>query len=150
VSRSSRLATGATPRKPCRTPSSRRTAHSAGSARAPFRPWLLRIVANEARNKRRSAGRRSAVALRAAEAQASGDAAPSPEAAALSHERRDALLGALASLGERDRDVLVHRFLLDLGEDEKAAALGIRRGTVKSRTSRALERTRAAVPEVVS
>ena len=25
---------------------------------APFRPWLLQIVANEARNRRRSAGRR--------------------------------------------------------------------------------------------
>ncbi|HET9289076.1 MAG TPA: sigma-70 family RNA polymerase sigma factor, partial [Gaiella sp.] len=26
---------------------------------SPFRPWLLRIVANEARNRRRSAGRRA-------------------------------------------------------------------------------------------
>src|SRR6476660_8379234 len=32
---------------------------------APFKPWLLRIVANEARNRRRSAGRRAALALRA-------------------------------------------------------------------------------------
>jgi RNA polymerase sigma-70 factor, ECF subfamily len=109
---------------------------------APFRPWLLRIVGNEARNRRRSAGRRTGLTLRAAAA-ASGDAAPSPEAAALSHERRDELLAALAALDERDRDVLVHRFLLDLGEEETAAALGVRRGTVKSRTSRALERMRA-------
>ena len=34
---------------------------------APFRPWLLRIVANEARNRRRSAGRRTGLAQRAAE-----------------------------------------------------------------------------------
>jgi RNA polymerase sigma-70 factor (ECF subfamily) len=113
---------------------------------APFRPWLLRIVANEARNKRRASGRRSGLALRAAAA-ASGDAAPSPEAAALSHERRDELLAALAALDSRDRDVLVHRFLLDLGEDETAAALGVRRGTVKSRTSRALDRLRVVVGE---
>ena len=33
---------------------------------APFRPWLLQIVANEARNRRRSAGRRAALVLRAA------------------------------------------------------------------------------------
>ena len=33
---------------------------------APFKPWLLRIVANEARNRRRAAGRRAALALRAA------------------------------------------------------------------------------------
>jgi len=113
---------------------------------APFRPWILRIVANEARNRRRSAGRRAGLAPRAAAA-ASGDAAPSPEAAALSHERRDALLAALCALDERDREVLVHRFILDLGEEETAAALGVRRGTVKSRTSRALGRMRSALGE---
>ena len=36
-------------------------------AGAPFRPWLLAIVANEARNRRRAAGRRAGLALRAAE-----------------------------------------------------------------------------------
>lgn len=113
---------------------------------APFRPWLLRIVANEARNRRRAAGRRAGLALRAATA-ASGDAAPSPEAAALAHDRRAELLDGLARLDERDREVLVHRFVLELGEDETAAALGVRRGTVKSRTSRALERLRAIVGE---
>jgi len=115
---------------------------------APFRPWLLRIVANEARNRRRSAGRRTGLALRAAAA--SGDAAPSPEAAAVAAERTDELLEALGRLDERDREVLVHRFLLELGEEETATALGIRRGTVKSRTSRALERLRAMVGEAES
>jgi RNA polymerase sigma-70 factor (ECF subfamily) len=43
--------------------------------------------------------------------------------------------------------VLVHRFILDLGEEETAAALGVRRGTVKSRTSRALGRMRSALGE---
>jgi RNA polymerase sigma-70 factor (ECF subfamily) len=114
---------------------------------APFRPWLLRIVANEARNRRRSAGRRAGLALRAAGTAASGDAAPSPEAAVLSDERRSELLGALGRLDERDREVLVHRFLLELDEHETAEALGIRRGTVKSRTSRALARLRAVLPE---
>lgn len=113
---------------------------------APFRPWLLQIVSNEARNRRRSAGRRAGLAVRVAAA-APGDAAPSPEAAALSHERRDRLLEGLGRLEEHDREVLVHRFVLELGEDETAAALGVRRGTVKSRTSRALERLRAVVGE---
>ena len=44
---------------------------------------------------------------------------------------------------ERDRSVLTCRYLLELSEEETAAALGCRRGTVKSRTSRALERLRA-------
>src|ERR687892_1151086 len=50
---------------------------------APFRPWVLRIVANEARNRRRSAGRRERLALRAAEDPLSGGAGPSPQAAPL-------------------------------------------------------------------
>src|SRR5262245_6545618 len=33
---------------------------------APFRPWLLRIVANEAINRRKAAGRRATVTLSAA------------------------------------------------------------------------------------
>ena len=115
---------------------------------APFRPWLLKIVANEARNRRRSAGRRAGLTLRVAGTAASGDAAPAPEAAVLTAERREELLDAIARLDERDRDILVHRFLLELDEQETAEALGIRRGTVKSRTSRALERLRAQVPEV--
>ena len=119
-------------------------------AGSPFRPWLLQIVANEARNRRRSSGRRTALALRAAAEDSSGDAAPSPEAAAVAAERRDELLEALGRLDERDREVLVHRFLLELGEEETATALGIRRGTVKSRTSRALERLRAMVGEAES
>ena len=41
------------------------------------------------------------------------------------------------------RLVLACRYLLDLGEEETAEVLGVRRGTVKSRTSRALDRLRA-------
>jgi DNA-directed RNA polymerase specialized sigma24 family protein len=39
--------------------------------------------------------------------------------------------------------VIACRYLLELGEQETAAALGCRPGTVKSRLSRALERLRA-------
>jgi RNA polymerase sigma-70 factor (ECF subfamily) len=111
-----------------------------------FRPWLLTIVANEARNRRRAAGRRAGLAVRAAARERlSGEAASSPEAAVLAAEERVALLGGLEALGDRDRDVLACRFLLDLDEAETAAALGCRRGTVKSRTSRALTRLRATL-----
>jgi RNA polymerase sigma factor (sigma-70 family) len=109
---------------------------------APFRPWLLRIVANEARNRRRSAGRRAGLALRAAEDRPSDDAAPSPESAVLAHEQRDALVAAINALRDEDREVIGARYLLELSEAETAEALGIPRGTVKSRLSRALERLR--------
>jgi RNA polymerase sigma-70 factor (ECF subfamily) len=110
---------------------------------APFRPWLLAIVANEARNRRRSAGRREQLALRAAGEAASGDTALSPEAALLGTEQREELLAAVNRLGEIDRLAIACRYFLDLSEEETAAALGCRRGTVKSRLSRALERLRA-------
>ncbi len=113
-------------------------------AGAPFRPWLLRIVANEARNRRRASGRRAALALRAAGEGVSGDAASSPEPVVLAEEERMRLLAALERLPDDARLVLGCRYLLDLSEAETAAALGVRRGTVKSRTSRALERLRDA------
>jgi RNA polymerase sigma-70 factor, ECF subfamily len=113
---------------------------------SPFKPWLLKIVANEAHNRRRSAGRRAAIALRATQ-EPSGEAAPSPEAVILAGERREELVSALNRLAEQDRETLACRYLLDLSEAETAAALGVRPGTVKSRLSRALERLRAELGE---
>jgi RNA polymerase sigma-70 factor (ECF subfamily) len=117
-------------------------------AGAPFRPWVLAIVANEARTRRRAAGRREAWTLRAA-AQASAAAPPAasgdPAAAVLVRERAHAMRAGLARLEERDRTVLALRYLLDLSEREMAAVLDCRPGTVKSRLSRALDRLREEV-----
>ena len=110
----------------------------------PFRPWLLRIVANEAHNRRRSAGRRAQLALRAAAEVPSGDAAPSPEAALLGAEQREHLLEAVNGLPEDQRVVISLRYFVELSEEETAETLGVPRGTVKSRTARALERLREA------
>ena len=111
---------------------------------APFRPWLLQIVANEARNRRRAAGRRERLALRAEAVDGSGDTALSPEATALARYDRERLLTALDGLPDDARTVLALRYLLELSEEETAAALGVARGTVKSRTARALEKLREA------
>ncbi len=109
---------------------------------APLRPWLLTIVANEARNRRTAAARRERLAVRAGEQRRPGDAVPSPEAALLDGEQRAGLLAAVERLPERDRLVIACRYFLELSEAETAAALGCRRGTVKSRLSRALDRLR--------
>jgi len=109
---------------------------------SPFRPWLLRIVANEARNRRRSVGRRAALSLRAAADESSGGAAPSPEGVLLADEERERLLAAVNELREEERLVIACRFFLELSEEETAEALDVRLGTVKSRTSRALEHLR--------
>jgi RNA polymerase sigma factor (sigma-70 family) len=106
----------------------------------PFRPWLLRIVANTARNGRRSARRRRGVALRAAAlAVVPGD---SPADVAAGREDRRRLLDALHRLDATDRLVLTYRWFEQLSEAEMAVALGCRPGTVKSRLSRAMDRLR--------
>jgi RNA polymerase sigma factor (sigma-70 family) len=104
----------------------------------PLRPWLLTIVANEARNRRRATGRREHLALRAAAALPRATAEPDVR-------DHDALAAALGRLGEDDRVVIGCRYVLDLSEAETAAALGVARGTVKSRLSRALARLREEV-----
>jgi RNA polymerase sigma-70 factor (ECF subfamily) len=109
---------------------------------APFRPWLLRIVTNEARNRRRSAGRRAQLVLRAEREPSSGGAAPSPEAGALAGADRERLLAAVHALPDDARLVIECRYFLGLSEQETAQALDVRLGTVKSRTARALERLR--------
>jgi RNA polymerase sigma factor (sigma-70 family) len=112
---------------------------------SPFRPWLLRIVANEARNRRRSAGRRRGLALRVASIETPAATDPGPESTVMAAESRAELLAAILTLRDEDREILGARFFLDLSETEAAEALGLPRGTVKSRTSRALARLRAAM-----
>lgn len=110
---------------------------------AAFRPWLLRIVANEARNQRRTSQRRGArehTSALLAERLLSD--ASDPAASVLTHERRKELVAVLQALSEPHRTVVTCRYLLDLDEQETAAVLGWRRGTVKSRLHRALNRLR--------
>ena len=114
---------------------------------APIRPWLLRIVANEARNRRRSADRRAGLALRAAAVERR-EVAASPESAVLAEETRGQLLAAVGHLRDEEREVIGARYFLGLSEAETAEALEIPAGTVKSRTSRALERLRTALAEL--
>ena len=114
-------------------------------AEAPFRPWLLRIVRNEALNRVRSTKRRDSFALQISNDPVSGDAAPSPETEVMSRDEGGRLLGLVEDLPERYRSVIVHRYLLDLSEEETSEILGLPVGTVKSRSSRAVGRLRRSL-----
>src|ERR1700674_270905 len=117
---------------------------------AQFRPWLLRIVANEARNRVRSSGRRQHLELRLVEGFRPADAAPSAEAVALATDERRRLLAMVNALSGDDRTVIACRYFLELSSEETAAALNVPEGTVKSRLSRALARLRPQFQEAAN
>ncbi len=113
----------------------------------PFRPWLMKIVVNEARNALKAAGRRGALASRYAEGVASGQSAQSPESAALDGELRRQLMEAIGRLKDDDQTVIHMRYFVDFSNNEIAETLGWRPGTVRSRVSRASQRLRAVIHE---
>ncbi|MEK6190980.1 MAG: sigma-70 family RNA polymerase sigma factor [Chloroflexota bacterium] len=112
---------------------------------AEARPWMLRIVANAARNRRRRSSRQAALGLRLAEDPLSGGAAPSPEGSILAQERRETLLAAIGRLSADDRLVIGLRWFVDMDEASMAAVMNVARGTVKSRLSRAMARLRTEI-----
>ena len=102
------------------------------------RSWVLRIVANHAKNHVRSRVRRVRRDDRHARLHLL-----TTEGADLAAETRlehELLAAALQRLPEPDREVLGCRFVAGLSEAETAEVLGTALGTVKSRTSRALTR----------
>lgn len=105
---------------------------------AGFRPWLLRIVVNEAHNLHRGLSRRAARELRLAGLEAVAGVAPDPADVVVGGGRRAVLLEAVRSLPTDLREVVACRYLLELSEAETAQTLEIPPGTVKSRLHRAL------------
>lgn len=108
----------------------------------PFQPWILTIVANEARNRRRARRRWLARVTPADDMDLLADGVVSLERDV---ERRDAVgavLAHLLAMDETDRMTLWCRHLLEQGERETADVMGCAVGTVKSRTHRAMERLR--------
>ncbi|MFC6408892.1 RNA polymerase sigma factor [Planobispora longispora] len=116
---------------------------------APFRPWLLRIVANETHNLTRARGRRAELTVKITGLDRPGASDPAdpadPENAAVATDRRARLLDAVRTLPERERHAVVCRYFLQLSEAETAQVLDLPVGTVKSRTSRGLARLREEV-----
>ena len=120
-----------------------RKLHQFDDTRGAFRPWLLRIVANAARNELRRLDRHRRIDMTVAALAVAG-----PEddpGAALA--RRQELGAAMASLSADDRLVLGLRWWAELTEAEMADVLDVAPGTVKSRLSRAMARLRAELRE---
>jgi RNA polymerase sigma-70 factor (ECF subfamily) len=115
-------------------------------AARPFRPWLLKIVANEARMRRRSAGQRQRLKLRLAEEANLGSFSDrSPETTAIGRESMRRILDEIERLPEPDEIVLKLRYFLGMSTAEIAATLDEPEGTVRSRLSRASRKLRERV-----
>lgn len=113
----------------------------------PFQPWLLRIVANQTRNRYRGERRRLQREATWPEPVPEPPPRIDPAATVAEQDQERHLLGAVAALPQAQRDVVTCRYLLELDEAETAAVLRLPRGTVKSRLSRALVALRGLVDE---
>jgi RNA polymerase sigma-70 factor, ECF subfamily len=110
-------------------------------AGAPFRPWLLRIVGNEARNHRRATGRRAFHQHRA------GALEPLPSSGTphdelLRREEGRRVRAAVDRLANGERTAIVARYFVGLTDKEAAAILNVPRAALRLRAWRGLQRLR--------
>jgi RNA polymerase sigma-70 factor (ECF subfamily) len=125
----------------------------------PFYPWLRRLAwqrlvdlqRQHIRSGRRSVRLEERFDLRLSDESAASLASrlvssgTNPSRKLIRQEMLDRVRAALAELGERDREIVVLRFLEELSTVETAAVLEISEGAVKSRLMRALFRLRATL-----
>ena len=110
-----------------------------------FSTWLIQIAINEAKMKLRKDRRHLYESIDAGQETNEGDYIPTdfadwreiPSEALEQSELREALNGALRSLPEKYRTVLIFRDVQQMTIAETAKALGISEENVKTRTSRA-------------
>ncbi len=113
---------------------------------SPFRPWLMKIILNEARGRRRSRGRSDRLSARLGILHLE-ELETDPMDQILLREDSDTLAQAIRRLSSQHRGVIYLRYFLDLTEAETADVLDVPRGTVKSRLSRALDQLRAIMSD---
>lgn len=114
-----------------------RTARRWRRARQQPEAYARRVLVNLAKDRRRSLGRRVG--------EVTMDGVDAVVPAGNDVLERDRLLAAVRELPAGQRAVLVLRYFEDLSVAETAAALDCSEGTVKSQTSRALDRIRGVL-----
>ena len=112
-------------------------------ARRPFGPWLMRIVANAATDRRRRRNVRRAEPLDPALV----GGGPRPDALAIRNELGERLRNALGELPERRRTAVVLFDVEGYSHAEIAGILGIPEGTVRSEVFHARRRLRTLLED---
>ena len=104
----------------------------------PFRPWLLQITRNLAKNRLRSLSRYWQMVLRWWQ---EPDIEPTP----VGQDESAQLWRAVQRLRPAAQEVIYLRYFLEMSEMETAVALNIPAGTVKSRLHRALQQLKGVI-----
>jgi RNA polymerase sigma-70 factor (sigma-E family) len=107
--------------------------------------YLRQTVVNRSRSVLRHRGVEDRYAARLASVD---EALPGADEHAAAGQRRVAVLEALRTLPDRQREVLALRYYLDLSEAEIARTLGISQGAVKSHASRGVAALRTRMEDV--
>jgi RNA polymerase sigma factor (sigma-70 family) len=115
--------------------------------RSAFTTWLFGVIRRTAAEERRRHGRHSARLVSLAEDSGSLESGPHPDEAAQHADHEVALIGALARLSARQREVLLLVFYHDRTIAEAAAIMGVGVGSARRHYARGKERLRAMLPE---
>ena len=120
---------------------------------AKFSTWLVAILINLCRNRRRSWARQRQVTIVSLDAPGGedddppelqvADASPDPSVRALRAEQRKQITAAIAMLDDDSREVIVLRDMQGLAYEDIARSLACELGTVKSRLARARGKLRS-------
>ncbi len=108
----------------------------------PFRPWMLRIVTNQALNRVKFAQRRAKMTERYSKMIVTDS--PSEDSVEQG-EQSEQVLRAINELADDERALVSLRYFLELPEAEVADMLQIPLGTVKSRLHRTLGHLREII-----
>lgn len=111
----------------------------------PFRPWLLRIVTNQALNRIQANKRRWQMNERYGQAESEQHGTPDAIDRLAASEQNARLLLAVRRLKPDEQALITLRYLMELPEAEVARALDIPQGTVKSRLHRTLAKLREMI-----
>lgn len=118
-----------------------------GSFRAgePFRPWLMRIVTNQALNRIESGKRRAQRDERYIQQMNEQQDSPSAQKNLETREQNEKLMRAVRRLKPDEQTLITLRYFLELPEAEVAQTMNIPQGTVKSRLHRTLAKLRQVI-----
>lgn len=111
----------------------------------PFRPWLMRIVTNQALNRIQASKRRANMNERYVLAETENRGPSDAQAHLETREQNEKLMRAVQRLKPEEQMLISLRYFLELPEAEVAHTLNIPQGTVKSRLHRTLAKLREII-----